>query len=111
MRKSKLDSCQEILKAIEKQPLTLSTIAFACNIDRAILQQRIDFLIESHLVNQELVDKKTCFSITPKGLTILKTLLVTHLLERLQTSVRIENSALCSFEPLELNALTQNKKY
>jgi predicted transcriptional regulator len=115
MRKSKLESYEEILKTIADQPLTLSNIAFACNTDCTILQQRMEFLIESQLVNEAIIGKKCSYTITPRGATVLKTLTVTRLLERLQATVKLADETLCSLEALDtaqkLNVAEKSKKY
>ncbi|MCW4024511.1 MAG: hypothetical protein NWF01_05690 [Candidatus Bathyarchaeota archaeon] len=115
MRKSKLETYEEILKALAEQPSTLSAIAFSCNMDCTILQQRMEFLIESQLVNEVIMGKKCCYAITPRGATVLKTLTVTRLLERLQSTVKLADETLCSLEAIDnaqkLNVAGKSKKY
>jgi predicted transcriptional regulator len=115
MRKSKLESYEEILKTIAQHHSTLPAIAFACNMDCTILKQRLEFLIESQLVKEEIVSTKSSYTITPRGVTVLKTLTVTRLLERVQSTVKLTEETLCSLEtidkPQKLNVAAKSKKY
>jgi predicted transcriptional regulator len=114
MRKSKLEAYEEILKTIAEQPSILSAIAYACNMDCTGLQERLEFLIENHLVEEKILGKKTCYSITMRGATVLKTLTVTRLLERLQTTVKIADETLSSIQeldnPQKVKAVAKSKK-
>jgi predicted transcriptional regulator len=102
MRKSKLEAYQEILKAIAEQPSTLSTIAYNCNMDCTYLAGSLSFLIENQLVQEHAVGKKTCYSITHRGVAVLKTLTVSSLLERLQTTVKAADETLAVISTLDM---------
>ena len=86
MRKSKLEAYQEILKTLAEQPSTLSAVAYVCNMDCTYLSGRLVFLIENQLVEEITLGKKTCYFITRRGVTVLKTLTLSSLLERLKTT-------------------------
>jgi predicted transcriptional regulator len=115
MLKSKLEVYQEILKAIAEQPSTLSAIAYVCNMDCTYLSGRLVFLIENQLIEDQLVGKKTCYSITKRGVAVLKTLTVSSLLERLQTTTKAfdENLGTISAldKPKKIKVEAKNKKF
>jgi predicted transcriptional regulator len=115
MRKSKLEAYQEILKAIAEHPATLSAIAYTCNMDCAGLEGKMDFLIENQLVEKQVAGKKTGYSITRRGVTVLKTLTVTRLLEQLQTTVKEADRTLTAISSLNMpereKVAAKNKKF
>jgi predicted transcriptional regulator len=115
MRKSKLEAYQEILTAIAEQSASLSNIAYTCNMDCAGLMGKMDFLIENQLVEEQIIGKKTCYAITKRGVTVLKTLTVTRLLERLQTTVKVADETLAAISKLDTpkkeKVAAKNKKF
>jgi predicted transcriptional regulator len=116
MRKSKLEAYQEILKAIAEQPSNLSSIAYNCNMDCTYLAGRLSFLIENQLVDEITLGKKTCYFITKRGVTVLKTLAVSSLLERLQTkNVKVADETLPAVfkldKPKKQKVEAKNKKF
>jgi len=88
MRRSKLELYEDILTALVDKPLTVDTVAYACNMDCIALRQRLDFLMKNGLVEEKNYKKKTRYALTRRGLAIFKTLTITRRLEKLQTTVK-----------------------
>jgi predicted transcriptional regulator len=72
MRRSKLEAYEEILEVLAKKPLTIDEIAYKANMDCIILKQRLDFLIKNKLVKEQTSKRKRAYSITERGLSVLR---------------------------------------
>ena len=94
MRRSKLELYEDILTALVDKPLTIDTIAYACNMDCVALCQRLNFLVKNDLVEEKTYKKKTRYGLTRRGLAIFKTLTITKRLEKLQTTIKKMDEAL-----------------
>jgi len=94
MQKSKLELYEDVLRALVDKPSTVDIIAYECNMDCVALRQRLDFLMKNGLVEEEICNKKTVYSLTRRGLAIFKTLTITRRLEKLQTTIRMIDEAL-----------------
>jgi predicted transcriptional regulator len=94
LRRSKLELYEDILKALVNKALTVDSIAYACNMDCVALRHRLNFLIQSGLVEERIYPKKTRFALTHRGLAIFKTLVLTKSLEKLQTNMKKIDEAL-----------------
>ena len=94
MHRSKLESYEEVLRALTKKPLAIDGIAYECNMDCVILSQRLDFLAKNGLVQQENCKSKTLYALTKRGIAISKTLAITRRLEKLQTTIKMLDDAL-----------------
>jgi predicted transcriptional regulator len=87
MARSKLEAYEDIINALAENALTIDDIGFSCNMNCVNLQQRLDFLVKNNIAEIEVSrDNKAYYVITPRGLTIAKTLAVTKRLEKLQTT-------------------------
>jgi predicted transcriptional regulator len=85
--RSKLEAYEDIINALSQHALTIDEAAYNCNMDCTNLQQRLTFLVKNNLAEIEVSrDNKIYYVITPRGLTIAKTLAVTKRLEKLQTT-------------------------
>jgi predicted transcriptional regulator len=102
MRKSKLETYQEILKTIAEQPSTLSEVAYVCNMDCTYLSGKLVFLIENQLIEKQTGGKKTYYSITKRGIAVLKTLTASSLLEHLQKTVKATDENLEAISTLDM---------
>jgi predicted transcriptional regulator len=103
MRRSKLELYEDILNALVNKALTVDSIAYACNMDCVALRQRLNFLIQSGLVEERNYKDKTRFFLTHRGLAIYKTLALTKSLEKLQINMkRIEEA------PQAIRSLSEN---
>lgn len=72
MRKSKLESFEDILEALLKQPLTFDCISLDSDIDTQILKHQLDFLMKNGLVEERQSEKNSLFAITEKGVAVLR---------------------------------------
>ncbi len=89
MHKSKLELYSEVLQALAKEPLTIDSIAFKCNMDCVILSERLGFLAKNGLVQEGAFKSKTFYALTRRGVAVSKTLAVTRRLEKLHVSVEV----------------------
>jgi predicted transcriptional regulator len=117
MQRSKLELYEDILYALVNKRLTVDAIAYACNMDCVALRQRLEFLLKNGLVEEKTFRKRTCYTLTRRGLAIFKTLALTKRLEKLQTTMKKIDEALQAIPSLsEYNAekakrKKQNKNY
>jgi predicted transcriptional regulator len=74
MRKSKLESYEDILEALVDKILTTDQIADEIDVNCTILRQRLDFLIKNSLVEEQELGKTTLYTITEGGMAVLRTL-------------------------------------
>lgn len=72
MRRSKLEAYQEILGVLAKKSLSIDMLAYEANMDCILLGQRLEFLIKNKLVKEQNAKRKKMYSITEKGLSVLK---------------------------------------
>ena len=74
MRRSKLETCVEILNVLaRKGPLKLTHVMYKANLNCSALEEYLDFLIKRGLVEKRTLGKaKVVFAITQQGLTVLK---------------------------------------
>ena len=87
MRKSKLETYEDIIGCLAEKALTIDSIAFKCGMDCILLQERLDFLLKHNLVDIEISrDNKAFYVLTRRGMAISKTLILTKKLEKLQTN-------------------------
>ena len=87
MRKSKLETYEDIIGCLASKAQTIDGIAFKCGMDCVLLQQRLDFLLKNNIVEIEISrDNKIFYVLTRRGIAISKTLLLTKKLEKLQTN-------------------------
>lgn len=93
MRKSKLESYEEILGALIKKPLTIDSIAYETNMHCDVLKRRLNFLIKNGLVEERDSGRKTLFAITERGVAVFKTLNFQRYLEKLIKNIRIVDEA------------------
>jgi len=117
MQRSKLELYEEILYALVNKHLTVDGIAYACNMDCVALRQRLEFLMQNGLVEEKTFGKRTCYTLTRRGLAIFKTLALTKRLEKLRTTMKKIDEALQAIPSLsEYNTekakrQKQNKNY
>jgi len=93
MRRSKLESYEDVLGALIKKPSAIGSIAYETNMDCGLLRQRLDFLIKNGLVKERISGKKRLYAITERGATVLKTLNFQKYLERVANTVRMMDEA------------------
>jgi predicted transcriptional regulator len=87
MKKSKLEFYEEIICTLAQKSLALDDLAFKCNMNCAILQKRLEFLVENKIVSIELSgDNRTFYELSRRGISISKTFQITRRLERLRNA-------------------------
>jgi predicted transcriptional regulator len=94
MRRSKLESYEDILGALVKKPLTIDGIAYKTNIDCVILRRRLDFLMENGLVKERILSKKILYAITERGIAVFKTLNFQKYLEMVANTIMAMDEAI-----------------
>jgi predicted transcriptional regulator len=87
MRRSKLESYEQILKALAKKPLTIDRLAYETNIDCAILKQRLDFMIGNGLTNERQVGKKALVTVSERGIAVLRALSIQKRLDKVRSTI------------------------
>lgn len=87
MQRSKLELYQDIICTLAKKALTLDSLAFECDTNCVLLQDKLDFLINHDLVTIEISrDNKPFYVLSRRGVAVAKTLTIAKQLERLQAS-------------------------
>lgn len=94
MRKSKLETYEDILGAIIKKPLTIDSIAYETSMDCTVLEQRLNSLIKYRLVQERISGAKTLYAITERGATVFKTLSFQKYLEKVASAIKVMDDAL-----------------
>ena len=70
MRKSKLESYEDILRVLVKRPMTVDGIAYAIGTNCVLVNQRLDFMIKTALVEQTTYKKKRFYAVTRRGAAV-----------------------------------------
>ena len=71
MRRSKLESYEDILGALVKKPQSIDGIAYKTSMDCNSLKKRLEQLIKYCLVEKRASNKKTLYAITERGVAVL----------------------------------------
>lgn len=93
MRKSKLESYEDILEALVKKPLTIDDIAYETNMECTVVKRNLDFLINNGLVEERISRKKTLYALTERGMAVFRTLNFQRYLEKVANKIRIIDDA------------------
>lgn len=101
MRKSKLESYENILGAIVNKPLTLDQLAYEIDVGCAILRQHLDFLMENSLVEERGSDNEIMYAITEKGVAVLRALNFEKYLGKIASKIRVIDEAMEALRRLE----------
>ncbi len=74
MRRSKLETYVYILKVLaQRGPLRLTHLMYKANLNCKVLKENLNFLIKHGMVEEKTISKaRIVFSITPRGITVLK---------------------------------------
>lgn len=111
MRKSKLESYEEILGVLVKKPLTIDKIAYETSMECTVLKQRLGFLIKHGLVGERLSGKKTTYAITERGLAVYRTLSFQKYLEKVANTIRTMDEAIHVIPIIEDSDKSENENY
>jgi predicted transcriptional regulator len=110
MRRSKLESYEDILGALVKKPSTIDNIAYETNMNCPILTQRLDFLIKYGLVQERSSSRKKLYSITERGIAVFKALNFQKYLEKVANTIRAMDDAFQVLSAIsESNGEDENK--
>jgi predicted transcriptional regulator len=93
MRRSKLESYEDVLGALVKKPLTIDGIAYKTSMDCNSLRKRLDYLIKYSLVEERISSKKTVYALTERGVAVFKTLNFQKYLEMVADTIRAMDEA------------------
>jgi len=110
MRKSKLESYEDILGALVEKPLTIDRIAYETSMDCAVLNQRLDVLIKNGLVEERFSNKKTRYAVTEKGMAVFKTLNFQKYFEKVANTIRMMDEAVHVIPIISENSQSKEKK-
>ena len=94
MRRSKLESYEDMLGALVKKPLTIDSIAYKTNIDCIALRKRLDNLVKYGLVEERTSGKKMLYAITERGIAVFKTLNFQKYLETVANTIMAMDEAI-----------------
>ena len=94
MRRSKLESYEDILEALIRRPLTIDDIAYETNMDCSVLRRYLDSLVKNGLVEKRALGKKSVHAITERGMAVFKTLNFQKYLERVTNAIRAMDEAM-----------------
>ncbi len=74
MRRSKLETCIDILKVLaHKGPLKLTHVMYKANINCKVLKEYLNFLMAQGLVEERFARKENLvYAVTQRGITVLK---------------------------------------
>jgi len=93
MRRSKLESYEDILATLIKKPSTIDNIAYEINMDCTLLRKRLGSLMKYGLVEERISSKKTLYAITERGITVFKTLNFQKYLEKVVNTINVMDEA------------------
>jgi predicted transcriptional regulator len=94
MRRSKLESYEDVLGALVKKPLTIDSIAYKTSMDCITLRKRLDYLIKYSLVEERISSKKILYAITERGIAVFKTLNFQKYLEMVANTIMAMDEAI-----------------
>jgi len=94
MRRSKLESYEDVLGALVKKPLAIDGIAYKTNMDCITLRKRLDYLIKYSLVEERISSKKILYAITERGVAVFKTLNFQKYLEMVADTIMAMDEAI-----------------
>jgi len=74
MRRSKLETCIDILRVLaHSEPMKLTHIMYKINVNCSVLEAHLDFLIQQGLVKERTVGKKGIFYVvTQRGRIVVR---------------------------------------
>ena len=101
MRKSKLESYEDILEVLVNKPLTIDHMAYAINVNCTILRQRLDFLTKNSLIEERGLGKTTLYAITERGIVVLKALNFQKYLGKITNKITVIDETLQIMQEFE----------
>ncbi len=95
MAPSKLEKCLDVLEVLAYRPKRLDNIAYVTKMECHAVKQSLGFLISHDLVEERSLrnGKRIIYSITERGVSVLKTLQTLKYLEKLKITLPIIEEA------------------
>lgn len=93
MRRSKLESYEEILGALVSKPLSVDGLAYETSMECAVLKQRLESLIKYGLVEERVSGRRVLYAITERGISVFKVLNFQRYLEKVLNKVKVLDDA------------------
>jgi predicted transcriptional regulator len=87
MQKSKLEVYQDILEGLKSKALSLDHLSYETGIDCTALKRKICFLMENGLIRERVLKSEIRFTISSKGLAVLRALDVQKHFEMVKTAL------------------------
>jgi len=94
VRKSKLESYEDILESLVNKPLTFGQITRQTDMTDTILNKLLGFLMENSLIEERATGKKTSYAITERGVAVLKALNFQKYLGKIKDTIRAIDEAM-----------------
>jgi predicted transcriptional regulator len=94
VRKSKLESYEEILEALVSNPLTHKEIACNTNLDDALPKRHLGFLMKNELIEERKLENIAVYAITERGIAVLRALSFQKYLGKIKNTIRAIDEAL-----------------
>jgi len=94
MRKSKLETYEDVLEVLVSKPSTVDHIAYEVGLDCTVLRERLDFLLQNSLVEERALGRKEGYAITERGIAVLKALNFQRYLKKVTDKLMVMDEAL-----------------
>jgi predicted transcriptional regulator len=93
MRRSKLESYEDILGALVKKPLSIDAIAYETSMDCTVIRKSLGSLMKYGLIEERSSSKKTLYAITERGVAVFKSLNFQKYLEKVANTIKVMDEA------------------
>jgi predicted transcriptional regulator len=93
VRRSRLESCEDILEAVLVKPLSIDGIAFETDMECSVLKKHLDFMLENGLVTERPVGKQAKYAVTDRGVAVLKALNFQKYLAKVADKIMVMDEA------------------
>lgn len=94
MRKSKLETYEDILEVVVDRALAVEEIAYEINMDCTVLHERLEFLLKNDLVQERMSGDEQKYAATERGIAVLKALNFQRYLKKVQDKLMVIDDAL-----------------
>jgi len=110
MRKSKLESYEDILGTLVKESSTIDRIAYEVNMNCMVVSQRLGSLIKYGLIEERVLDEEVLYAITERGVAVFKALNFQKYLETVADRIRAMDEAIHVIPTIAEDKENQEKK-
>lgn len=94
VRRSKLESYEDILESLVNKPMTCGQIARQADMNDTLLNRLLGFLMENSLIEERATGKKASYAITERGVAVLKALNFQKYLGKIKDTIRAIDEAM-----------------